>query len=117
MGKSNYNLEKWNAYRRRHNVKNKSALGNSQRIITIARRKRGWRQEDLAQKMYRTKENISLYECGVELAPWDELERVMPELQEMRQKGCAFYCDTPTACRIGPCKFARKGRPRKERFQ
>ena len=112
MGKSYYNLKKWNDYRRKHKAKNRRELGNSQRIITIARRKRGWRQEDLGERMYRSKENISLYECGVELAPWDELDRVMPELAKMREKGCAFYCENPTACRIGPCIYARRGRPR-----
>ena len=104
---------KQSEYISRRREQNHSRLGNSQRVITIARRRRGWRQIDLAERMYRRKEDISSYECGTAAAPWDELERVMPELAEMRVKGCAAYCDTPHICRIAPCKYSHNGRPRK----
>ncbi len=110
-----YTSQEQNAFRLRWMAKNRMEIGNSQRIITIARLKRGWRQIDLADRMYRLKGDISLYERGAVKAPWDELYRVMPELAEMREQGCAAYCDTPHICRIAPCKYARKGRPRKER--
>lgn len=97
-------------YRRR----NFEEYGNSQRVITIARINRKMRQSDLAALLFCSPTVISHTENGYMPAPWHELERVMPELAEMREKGCAAYCDTPHICRIAPCKYTRRGRPRKE---
>ena len=98
-------------YRRR----NFEEYGNSQRVITVARINRKMRQSDLAALLFYSPTVISHMENGYMPAPWDELERIMPELAEMREKGCAAYCDTPHICRIAPCKYTRRGRPRKEK--
>lgn len=87
---------------------------NDQRIITIARRARGWRMDDLADRIFTAKSAVSKYESGLVRAPWELLYRVMPELREMRKKGCVSYCDSSHLCRLGRCKYGRRGRPRKE---
>ena len=87
---------------------------NDQRIITIARRARGWRMDDLADRIYTVKSAVSKYENGLVRAPWDLLYGIMPELREMRENGCAHYCDQSHLCRLGRCKYGRRGRPRKE---
>ena len=89
-------------------------LKKDQRIITIARRARGWRMDDLADRIYTAKSAVSKYENGLVRAPWDLLYGIMPELREMRENGCAYYCDQPHLCRLGRCKYGRRGRPRKE---
>lgn len=87
---------------------------NDQRIITIARRARGWRLDDLAERIYTVASAVSKYENGLVRAPWDLLYGIMPELREMRENGCAYYCDQSHLCRLGRCKYGRRGRPRKE---
>ena len=87
---------------------------NDQRIITIARRARGWRMDDLAERIYTVTSAVSKYENGIIRAPWELLYGVMPELREMRENGCAYYCDQSHLCRLGLCKYGRRGRPRKE---
>ena len=89
-------------------------LKKDQRIITIARRARGWRMDDLADRIYTAKSAVSKYENGLVRAPWELLYSIMPELREMRENGCAYYCDQTHLCRLGCCKYGRRGRPRKE---
>lgn len=98
-------------WRRTYQRHKKEAIGNSQRIITIARRRRGWTQATLAEKLWRITGDVSEIERGIRFAPWDELDHVMPELAEMWEHGCAFYCDTPEYCKehCGKCKFDQKG--------
>lgn len=90
------------------------SIYNEQRIITIARRARGWRMIDLAERIYTVASAVSKYENGLIRAPWELLYDVMPELRVMRENGCAAYCDSPHLCRLGRCKYGRRGRPRKE---
>lgn len=66
---------------------------NDQRIITIAREARGWTQAELGEKIFTEKSCVSRYERGMVRAPWEILYDVMPELREMRENGCAYYCD------------------------
>ena len=91
-----------------------AVMYNDQRIITIARRARGWRLDDLAERIYTVASAVSKYENGLVRAPWDLLYGIMPELREMRENGCAYYCDQSHLCRLGRCKYGRRGRPRKE---
>ncbi|MGM9563754.1 MAG: multiprotein-bridging factor 1 family protein [Faecousia sp.] len=86
---------------------------NDQRVITIAREARGWTQAELGENLYAGSSVISKYERGVIHAPWDLLYGVMPELREMRKNGCVSYCDSSHLCRLGRCKYGRRGRPRK----
>lgn len=51
---------------------------NDQRIITIARRARGWRMDDLSERIYTVKSAVSKYENGLIRAPWELLYDVMP---------------------------------------
>lgn len=80
------------------------------RCITVARIRMGITQKELADLMYTEDSTISSYERGqVKKIPWDELYRVMPELEEIRRNGCKAYCEDPTACLGGgKCYYARR---------
>lgn len=88
-------------------TKKKNAEG---RCITVARIRMGITQKKLADLMYTEDSTISSYERGaVKKIPWDELYRVMPELEEIRKNGCKAYCEDPTACLGGgKCYYARR---------
>lgn len=88
-------------------TKKKNAEG---RCITVARIRMGITQKELADLMYTEDSTISSYERGeVKKIPWDELYRVMPELEEIRKNGCKAYCEDPTACLGGgKCYYARR---------
>ena len=88
-------------------TKKKNAEG---RCITVARIRMGITQKELADLMYTEDSTISSYERGeVKKIPWDELYRVMPELEEIRKNGCKVYCENPTACLGGgKCYYARR---------
>ena len=88
-------------------IKKKNAEG---RCITVARIRMGITQKELADLMYTEDSTISSYERGeVKKIPWDELYRVMPELEEIRKNGCKAYCEDPTACLGGgKCYYARR---------
>ncbi len=86
-------------------------LEKEQRVIVMAREARGWTQKDLGEKIYVSASAISRYENGTAPAPWGELEKVMPELTEMRQKGCMEYCPFPQPCvPTGKCIYRKLGR-------
>lgn len=91
----------------------KDRLGESQRVIAIARKKRGWTQGQLAARLFVVHTAVSKYENGYAIAPWEDLMRVMPELEEMRKVGCHGYCPYAKACTGGDCKLQRRGRPLK----
>lgn len=94
-----------------HYEKLRQKLEHEQRVITIAREARGWTQNDLGEKIYVSASAISRYENGTAPAPWEALEKVMPELAEMRQKGCMEYCPFPQPCvPTGKCKYRKLGR-------
>lgn len=88
-------------------TKKKNAEG---RCITVARIRMKITQKELADLMYTEDSTISAYERGaVQKIPWDELYRVMPELEEIRKNGCKAYCEDPTACLGGgKCYYARR---------
>ena len=88
-------------------TKKKNAEG---RCITVARIRMGYTQKEIADLMYTEDSTISSYERGeVKKIPWDELYRVMPELEEIRKNGCKAYCEDPTACLGGgKCYYARR---------
>lgn len=87
---------------------------HTQRVIMIARRKRGMTIEDLADKLYVHPSTLQAWEGGRSKAPWDEIERVMPEVAEMREHGCLHYCEKVAQCQeSGVCAFRKKGKPKK----
>lgn len=88
----------------------KTARNAEGRCITVARVRMGMSQKQLADLMYTEDSTISSYERGqVKKIPWDELYRVMPELEEIRRNGCKAYCEDPTACLGGgKCYYARR---------
>lgn len=88
----------------------KTAKNAEGRCITVARVRMGMSQKQLADLMYTEDSTISSYERGqVKKIPWDELYRVMPELEEIRKNGCKAYCEDPTACLGGgKCHYARR---------
>ena len=88
----------------------KTARNAEGRCITVARVRMGMSQKQLADLMYTEDSTISSYERGqVKKIPWDELYRVMPELEEIRKNGCKAYCEDPTACLGGgKCYYARR---------
>ena len=88
----------------------KTARNAEGRCITVARVRMGMSQKQLADLMYTEDSTISSYERGqVKKIPWDELYRVMPELEEIRKNGCKAYCEDPTACLGGgKCHYARR---------
>lgn len=88
----------------------KTARNAEGRCITVARVRMGMSQKQLADLMYTEDSTISSYERGqVKKIPWDELYRVMPELEEIRKNGCKAYCEDPTACiGGGKCHYARR---------
>ena len=88
----------------------KTARNAEGRCITVARIRMGITQKELADLMYTEDSTISSYERGaVQKIPWDELYRVMPELEEIRKNGCKAYCEDPTACLGGgKCYYARR---------
>lgn len=86
LGKRKYSPEQSRIYVKRHVERMKKQYAEEQRIITIARRQRGWKQEDLAWKLGCEQTDVSRYECGKVRAPWERLYRLMPELEQMRKK-------------------------------
>ena len=80
------------------------------RCIAVARKRMGMSQKKLADLLYIAKTTLAAYENGiVKKIPWDELYRVMPELEEIRKNGCKAYCEDPTACLGGgKCYYSGK---------
>lgn len=94
-----------------HYEKLRQKLEKEQRVITIAREARRWTQDELGEMTHFSSSAISRYEGGTAKAPWEALEKVMPELAEMRQKGCMEYCPFPQPCvPTGKCIYRRLGR-------
>ena len=92
---------------------NRRKLERVQRVITIARELRGMKQVELARRIFVAQPVLSNYEAGKLPAPWDALDQVMPELKEMREKGCEAYCDSAELCKTGLCKYRMRSRPKK----
>ena len=115
LGKRTYLPEQQQLYRKQHIAKMQAQYAKEQRIITIARLRRAWRQEDLAERLGCEQTDVSRYELGKVRAPWKKLYAIMPELEQMRGKGCEAYCDSAHLCRLGACKYSKRGRPRRDR--
>lgn len=98
-------------YLAKHIDAQRGRFEKEQRVITIARRARGWSQDTLAKMIYVSVATLSHYENGISPAPWDDLEKVMPELKEMREKGCMEYCPYPQPCvPTKKCIYRKVGR-------
>lgn len=87
-------------------------------VIRIARMKRHWSLKDFADHIYYSTKHVSDFELGRSVAPWEVLYTAMPELKEMREKGCEAYCSQPRPCLGGgTCRYvARRERPRENDF-
>lgn len=78
------------------------------RCITIARVRAGMVSVEVARRLNYTVTTISLWETGVRKPHWDELYAILPELPEIRKKGCAAYCPKAAWCKQdGHCLIAR----------
>lgn len=77
------------------------------RCITIARKRMGLTRQELAEKVFLSQQTLMRWEKGmIRKIPWEELERAMPELAEIRKNGCEKYCSAPKACLGGgKCEF------------
>ena len=64
--------------------KNRIKYERTQRVITIARKRAGITQRELARRIYVATGTMACYESGKLKAPWDVLERELPELKHMR---------------------------------
>lgn len=78
------------------------------RCITIARVRAGMTSAEVARRLIYTVSLISLWERGARKPRWDELYAILPELPEIRKKGCAAYCPKAAWCKKdGHCLIAR----------
>ena len=69
------------------------------RYIMIARKRAGMRIDELAEKLYISGGTLKSWEKGrKKKLPWDEIETVLPEVKEIREKGCEAFCLSPKAC-------------------
>ena len=63
---------------------------------------------EVARRLIYTVSLISLWERGARKPRWDELYAILPELPEIRKKGCAAYCPKAAWCKKdGHCLIAR----------
>ncbi len=78
------------------------------RCITIARVRAKMTSVEVAKRLNYCTTLISLWECGVRHPHWEELYAILPELPEIRKKGCAAYCPKAEWCKQdGNCLIAR----------
>ena len=81
------------------------------RCITIARVRAEMTSAELAEKLYFTSAYVRMWERGVREPHWDELYGVLPELPEIREKGCAAYCPKASICKKnGICIIAAQAK-------
>lgn len=95
--------------------RNREKLERVQRVIMFARKRAGMTQTQVAKRIYVTCGTMSCYECGKLKAPWEQLLEVLPELEEMREKGCEAYCKFSEECKDGKCKYRTRGIPSERR--
>ena len=78
------------------------------RCITIARVRADMKQHELAEKCYSDQATVSTWERGKIRPDWIMLEGILPELKEIRKKGCDAYCDHRDKCLVtGECYYGR----------
>ncbi len=81
------------------------------RCITIARIRAGMTQYELADRLHYTTMSVGRWETGQRIAPWNLLSSVLPELPEIREKGCMAYCPKADECKKdGKCLISRLGK-------
>lgn len=81
------------------------------RCITIARVRAQMTSADLAEKLFFTSAYVRMWERGVREPHWDELYGVLPELPEIREKGCSAYCPKASICKKnGTCLMAAQAK-------
>lgn len=102
------NEHNFSAVVQRVHEKNRTKYEKVQRVITIARKRAGITQRELARRIYVATGTMACYESGKLKAPWDVLERELPELKHMREHSCEAYCPFAETCG-GVCKFRQKG--------
>ena len=80
------------------------------RYIMIARKRAGMTIDELAGKLYICGATLKTWEKGrKKKIPWDEIEPVLPEVKEIREKGCEAFCPSPKACLGGgKCYYSGK---------
>lgn len=80
------------------------------RYIMIARKRAGMTIDELAKKLYICGGTLKTWESGrKKKLPWDEIEPVLPEVKEIREKGCEAFCPSPKACLGGgKCYYSGK---------
>ena len=80
------------------------------RYIMIARKRAGMKIVELAEKLYISGSTLKTWENGrKKKLPWDEIEPVLPEVKEIREKGCEAFCPSPKACLGGgKCYYSGK---------
>ena len=80
------------------------------RYIMIARKRAGMTIDELAKKLYICGGTLKTWENGrKKKLPWDEIEPVLPEVKEIREKGCEAFCPSPKACLGGgKCYYSGK---------
>ena len=78
------------------------------RCITIARVRADMKQHELAEKCYTEQATVSTWERGKIRPDWKMLEGILPELKDIRKKGCDAYCDHRDKCLVtGDCYYGR----------
>lgn len=78
------------------------------RCITIARIRAEMKQWELGEKTIAEQASVSQWERGKVKPDWKLLEQILPELAEIRKKGCAAYCGHASVCiNRGECYYAR----------
>ncbi len=78
------------------------------RCITIARIRAGMKQWEMGEQCFSEQAYVSLWERGKVRPDWNRLEQILPELPEIRKKGCAAYCGHADVCLArGECYYAR----------
>lgn len=88
---------------------NKLRISHEGRCITVARMRAGLSQKAAAALIYYSDHVVGEWERGKGRPKWDELYKILPELSEIRAKGCGAYCDKATECEDGKyCIYASK---------
>lgn len=77
------------------------------RCITIARVRARLTTRELAKRLFYSVALVANWERGVRHPHWNELYAILPELPEIRKKGCAAYCPKAEVCKKdGKCPMA-----------
>lgn len=90
-----------------HLPKVKNPYGEG-RCITIARIRAGMKQWQIGEKCFAEQAAVSSWETGKAKPDWEQLEKILPELPEIRKAGCNAYCNHAEECLSrGECYYGR----------